>query len=430
MNHMYDLAIVGSGMGGATLARSLAATGKDILVLEQGVRESTMGSFRDTLRYFDGNKLTRMPKKSNEGVILWRTLMAGGSTMVACANGVRCLERELAEHGIELEPEFAEIEKDTGTALIDEILLSEGSHALLEASRELGYRMERMPKFIDAAKCDKCGGCVMGCRHGAKWTALDFVDAAQAGGVEIAYGVAVDHVDVEGGRATGVTGRGPSGGFHADARNVVLAAGGLGSPVILQRSGIQEAGRGLFLDLFVDTYGKTNGLNQAHEPQMALVDTEFHETEGFLLSPYVNGTKAVRAIEVGPEELASSTLRMLGVMAKTTDDRAGRVFPDGSVSKPVTDADWKRLRRGHELSREILERAGADPKSIRMSKVQGAHPGGTAAIGTVVDRDLRTKIDGLFVCDASVLPATPGMPPMLTIGALAKRLAKTLAPSL
>jgi choline dehydrogenase-like flavoprotein len=65
-----------------------------------------------------------------------------------------------------------------------------------------------------------------------------------------------------------------------------------------------------------------------------------------------------------------------------------------------------------------------------MSKVQGAHPGGTAAIGGIVDRDLKTTIDGPFVCDAGVLPATPGMPPKLTIGALAKRLAKNLAPAL
>ena len=181
------------------------------------------------------------------------------------------------------------------------------------------------------------------------------------------------------------------------------------------------------MDLFVNTYGVTSGLNLTHEPQMALVDTEFHEDEGFLLSPFVNVPKPVRAIEVGPEELAQSSKRLLGVMAKTADDRVGRVFPDGSVSKPVTEADWKRLRRGFDLSREILIRAGADPKTIHMSKVQGAHPGGTAAIGTVVDRDLQTEVDGLFVCDASVLPATPGFPPMLTIGALAKRLAEALS---
>lgn len=44
------------------------------------------------------------------------------------------------------------------------------------------------------------------------------------------------------------------------------------------------------------------------------------------------------------------------------------------------------------------------------------------------DRDLQTKVDNLFVCDSSVFPQAPGMPPILTIAALAKRLARTLAP--
>ena len=58
----------------------------------------------------------------------------------------------------------------------------------------------------------------------------------------------------------------------------------------------------------------------------------------------------------------------------------------------------------------------------------GSHPGGTAAIGRVVDKDLQTEIDNLFVCDGSVLPTSAGLPPILTIVALAKRLAKQLAP--
>jgi choline dehydrogenase-like flavoprotein len=44
-----------------------------------------------------------------------------------------------------------------------------------------------------------------------------------------------------------------------------------------------------------------------------------------------------------------------------------------------------------------------------------------------VDNNLQTKINGLFACDASVLPVTPGLPPILTIVALAKRLAKIIA---
>ena len=114
-------------------------------------------------------------------------------------------------------------------------------------------------------------------------------------------------------------------------------------------------------------------------------------------------------------------------MTKTADDPAGRVYPDGTVSKPVTEQDWVRLREGSTIAEEILVKAGADRRSIVVSKPQGAHPGGTAAIGKVVDADLQTKVDNLFVCDGSVLPTAPGMPPILTIAALAKRLAKTLA---
>jgi choline dehydrogenase-like flavoprotein len=118
--------------------------------------------------------------------------------------------------------------------------------------------------------------------------------------------------------------------------------------------------------------------------------------------------------------------KMLGIMTKTTDDAVGTVHPNGDVSKRVTKNDEIRLKEGSAISREILIKAGADPKSIVVSKVQGAHPGGTAAIGKVVNTDLQTRVDGLFVCDASVMPAAPGLPPILTIVALAKYLAGRL----
>jgi choline dehydrogenase-like flavoprotein len=118
---------------------------------------------------------------------------------------------------------------------------------------------------------------------------------------------------------------------------------------------------------------------------------------------------------------------MIGFMIKIADESSGRVFPDGTISKPVTEKDWGRLQEGSSMAREIMIKAGADKKSIVDSKVQGAHPGGTAAIGRIVDEELQTEVDNLFVCDASVLPVAPGSPPILTIVALAKRLAKTLA---
>ena len=127
-----DYLIVGSGAGGATLAKELTRRGKSLSLVEAGKREGKIGTFRDALRYYDSNnKLTRTPRKSREGVVLWRALMAGGSTVVSCGCGVRCLEQELNDFGINLEAEFAEAELNI--APIAERLLSNGSKEIMRA---------------------------------------------------------------------------------------------------------------------------------------------------------------------------------------------------------------------------------------------------------------------------------------------------------
>jgi choline dehydrogenase-like flavoprotein len=424
-----EFLIVGSGAGGATLARELSRAGKDVLVVERGRREEKIGTVRDTLRYYDLDRLTKTPPQSKEGVILWRTIMAGGSTVVSCGNATRCLERDLADLGIALDDEFVEAEREMSVSPIPEGLLSEGSKRIQWAATQLGYQMEPMPKFIDPVRCQKCGQCTTGCAQGAKWTALDYLDEAIQSGADVLYDTSVRQVLVQNGQASGVRGIGPHGEIELLSDVVILAAGGLGTPVILQQSGVKDAGQGLFVDLFVDTYGVTEGLNQIHEPAMTLVNHEFHASKGFVLSPRVCLPRPTRLLEMGAKGFALPTRRLIGIMTKIADEPVGRVYPDGRVSKPVTERDWARLREGASIAGDILVKASADSRSIASSKPQGAHPGGTAAIGKVVDSDLQTEIDNLFVCDASVLPTAPGLPPILAIVALAKRLAKTLVPS-
>jgi choline dehydrogenase-like flavoprotein len=421
-----EFVIVGSGAGGATLAKELSNRSKEVLVVERGRHEEKLGTFQDARRYYDGNRLTRSPAKSKEGVILWRAFMAGGSTVVSCGNATRCLEEELAGLGITLDEEFAEAESEMNVSPIDEGLLSEGSERIMWAAKELGHTMELMPKFIDPVRCQKCGQCTFGCSKAAKWTAQDYLDEATRNGAHVLFDTKIDEVLVENGRARGVTGVGPQGQLEVLSDVVILAAGGLGTPVVLQKLGVKEAGEGLFVDLLVNTYGVTEGLSQLREPTMALVDHEFHRSKGFILSPYINQHRMVRFVELGARGLALPARRLIGIMTKTADEPAGRVFPDGTVSKPVTTKDQARLDEGSTIAGEILVKAGANSRSIVVSKPQGAHLGGTAAVGRVVDSDLQTGIDNLFVCDASVLPVAPGMPPILTIAALAKRLAKTL----
>jgi choline dehydrogenase-like flavoprotein len=426
MSEHHEFVVVGSGAGGATVAMELAKRGREVLVVELGEPEENLGTFSNAVRYYDASKFLKIPKKSEEGVILWRTLMAGGSTVVSCANATRALERELADLGIDLRTEYAEAEAEMGVEPVAEDLLSEGTRRMRDAASELEYDFEPMPKFLDQAQCRRCSQCTLGCKVEAKWTARDYLREAEDHGVEVRYGIEVRRIVVADGVVSGIEGVGPDGPVTVHADTVVLAAGALGTPPILQASGI-DAGEGLFVDLFVNVYGVTDEpVNQFLEPQMTLVEKGFHEDEGFVVSPYLNVPRPVRFIEAGVRGSALPLPRTLGLMVKTADDPTGTVYANGSVSKAVTDADQARLDAGVKVATEILVAAGARPDSIVVSNHQGAHLGGTAAIGRVVDADLRTEVDGLYVCDASVLPETPGLPPIVTIVALGKRLAKAL----
>jgi choline dehydrogenase-like flavoprotein len=137
--------------------------------------------------------------------------------------------------------------------------------------------------------------------------------------------------------------------------------------------------------------------------------------------------KISRFAELDTRAFATPTSKLLGLMVKIRDERSGCIHADGTISKPVTNEDRARLEKGVNISKEILVQAGAEENSFLISKPQGAHPGGTAAIGEVVNNKLGTEVENLFVCDASILPVAPGLPPILTIVALGKWLAKSLA---
>jgi choline dehydrogenase-like flavoprotein len=113
-------------------------------------------------------------------------------------------------------------------------------------------------------------------------------------------------------------------------------------------------------------------------------------------------------------------------MIKLKDEVSGGVFPNGKISKPMTDYDRPRMQAAEEVCRNILLEAGAKGESIFTTPLRGTHPSGTIRIGTMVNEDLETEVEGLYVCDASVFPEALGRPTVLTIIGLGKRLAKRL----
>ena len=112
-------------------------------------------------------------------------------------------------------------------------------------------------------------------------------------------------------------------------------------------------------------------------------------------------------------------------MVKAKDELGGKLTDNGGVRKILDKNEKQKLWRGYERAKKILKNAGA--KGIFKTLYLAAHPGGTVKVGDLVDSNLMTKYDNLFVCDCSVIPEAWGMPPTTTIIGLGKRLAKYLS---
>jgi len=147
--------VVGSGAGGATVAKELAQSGKEVTILEAGAYPK-MGTERRALSFYTGG-FGSPGEFSREGVEILRTEMVGGSSCVTIGNGVRALQKELRLHGVDLEEEFQEAEAELNIKPCPEENLGPRTRLLMKASEELGYDMRPMPKFIDFKRCVGCG---------------------------------------------------------------------------------------------------------------------------------------------------------------------------------------------------------------------------------------------------------------------------------
>lgn len=116
----------------------------------------------------------------------------------------------------------------------------------------------------------------------------------------------------------------------------------------------------------------------------------------------------------------------MGVMIKLKDEVSGSVAESGRVTKGLTPADRARLVQAEVVAGKILRAAGCDPGTIFTTPLRATHPSASCRIGSVVDTDLATEVDGLYVCDSSVFPEALARPTVLTIIALARRLARRL----
>lgn len=405
--------VIGTGAGGAIIAMELAKANIPVTILERGPYIES----KDSFEYYDMKYYDKRFENTNS-LDLLKTTCIGGSTIVAAGNGVRILEDEFKELGIDLSDEYDKIEELLGIHQMDDAHIGKGTQKFIDCANELGFDAMKMPKFIRDEDCKPCGKCSFGCPRDAKWSGKDFVDIAVENGAKLVTGAEVIKIATANKSIKSVEYIKDGKDKSIESDLVILAAGAIDSAVILQKSGI-DAGNKLFFDPFVSVGGVLKDINFNSETQM----NGLAVGKEYILAPHFSSFIAKYIKETDPE---IEDKDILSIMVKVPDDMVGTVDSEGNVFKFNTIDDIRRLAQGSAAAGAILEKAGVDPTTMTSTVFRGAHPGGTAAIGEVVDKNLKTEIDGLYVSDASVIPVSPGKPPILLILALALRLANHL----
>ena len=420
----FDAIVVGSGPGGATVAKELSLHNKKVLILEWGSNAPIRGS------KFQCLMMAGIPGKglllTNQMLGLVRAITTGGSSVIYYGTAFDPPLEMLRSYGIDITQEVEEARGELPTAPLSDHLIGPMAKRIMGSARDLGYDWKKLPKFVFQDRCKAgCWKCNWGCPYGAKWNARMYVEEAVNHGALLVNGARVGKVIVENRKAIGVefTKRGTK--KSAFAPQVIIAAGGIGSPVILRASNIKGAGYDYFYDPLIAVMGTVKDIKGGKEYPMA---TGIHmEDEGYFMTDMTvpNTLYMAFTAEVFRMHKLFSHAHTLQIMIKAKDSLGGRLTDRGGVRKDLAQSDKRKLLDGYERAKSILKHAGA--KGIYKSWYIAAHPGGTVKINELIDSNLMTEYDNLYVCDCSVIPEAWGLPPTLTLIGLGKRLAKHLS---
>ncbi len=421
----FDLIVVGTGPGGATVAREMSLAGKRVLMLERGPYAPVTGSLYNYVSQL------LIPGRSllftNSMLSMVRGLTTGGSSIFYYGTAFEPPLSMFSKHGMDIASDLQKAKNDLPIGPLKDEMMTPVSNRIAEAAVNSGFDWKRLNKFMYQNRwLPEFPFGYAGDSFGVKWSARMYVEDALQNGALIVDRAKVENVMVEDGRAVGVRFKRKGERHEVRAEKVVLAAGGIGTPVILRRTGIKEAGYNFFFDPLITVCGTMQDVKT--QPNEIPMSAGIHmEDEGYLLtdmpvSPLTHMAFAAQVFRFTKLFSYKSTAR---IMVKAKDTLGGKLTDSGGVRKTLIEKDRRKLLHGFENAKKILTAAGA--KDIYKTWYFAAHPGGTAKIGEIVDADLKTRIDDLHVCDCSVIPEAWGLPPTLALVTLGNYLARRLS---
>ena len=314
-----------------------------------------------------------------------------------------------------------------------------------------------------------------------RWsTAMGYLHPARGReNLEIRSGVQVNRVLFSGTRATGVEVVRDGGGTEViEARHVILSAGAVSSPAILMRSGIGPAAdlRRLGIEVLLDrpgvgatvidhprtgvfmvpkagTYNPEDAFLQTIVRTTAPGSSEFNDLQYYMINHF--------DLSLFPElQMLAAAKTIFGVMVvHQRPESRGRLTltsadpgtpPDIDLNFLATERDVRTLVDAVRTCWQLMQTAGIQDRGerfivlgeemveddeimghyVRLSLDSGYHPVGTARMGAeddegaVVDERLRVYgAEGLYICDASVMPSIVNCNTNLTSIMIGERLA-------
>lgn len=390
-----DVVVVGSGAGGATVARRLAAEGLAVIVLEEGPARDRAD--------FAGDPLDRMMSHYRDGGVtaalgaptipVWMGVGVGGTTTInsgTCLTpGDEVFQRWVMDDGLSefgrdaLAPFFDRAAQTLQVAPGGDAYLGGSARVIARGAEALGLEHGPLPR--NAPGCDGQGVCAFGCPTGAKRSAdVALIPAALSQGAVLVHHARVVKVLLDGDRAVGVVAEvvDPGTGAYAGrrttgahitvrAKSVTLAGGTLPTPGLLLRQRLAnrsgQVGRGLTLHpasgalaVFDEELRSWEGIPQSY-------GITSYQRHGITLEGVFMPLRLMAAWmpQIGPDwtELIDNFDRLASFGLMVADSGRGRVIvgPGGhpQMLYQLSDTDRRKHIAGQILLAEIYFAAGA-----------------------------------------------------------------------
>ncbi|HEX6835400.1 MAG TPA: GMC family oxidoreductase [Polyangia bacterium] len=490
-----DVVVIGSGAGGAVTACELQRAGFDVIVLEEGGHHTRADfKMREDINYPMLYQEAGARATKDLGLTILQGRAVGGSTVVNWTTSFRTPPHvyehwkkvhAVGEIGIaDLSPHWDAVEERLHVGKVDYAQTNRNNRVLYDGAKALGLAVDTTRRNVN--RCMQSGYCGMGCPVDAKQSMLiTYLPDAVERGARVVSRCRVDKLVTSGNSVTraecsviGDDGYNLSGKrITVTAKRFVLAAGGIGSPSILIRSGLGGGmvGRRTFLHPVMGCFAHYKDPVEPYYGAPQSVASHAHADRGddvglfYEAAPMHPMLAAVATAGFGaPQHEMLQKLPYLAAHVALAIDGFHPSEEGGTVTVRASGApllDYKAPPRVREAIREGLkwlakinfaagayevglgefpqvvlksDRDVAKLDSLDMSKqplfsahvMGGCKMGDDAKTSVVRSRDLRHHtVENLHVVDGSVFPTSLGVNPQESIYGLARLVSSRLAQS-